>query len=85
MIDWKNEMDGNYVHILCFLTSQEFQWEFQSEKQMNCGIFFTKIVLTYFQKKNSTDREFAKFLKSLDQFLETECFFNLFLEISHVN
>ena len=65
--------------------------------------FVAKIILTYCKKNCSSDqkkllkfeaegREFAKFLRSLEhysnseraeQFLVTECFFNLFLEVSH--
>ena len=67
--------------------------------------FVTKIVLTYCEKKSSSDREkllkfeaegqeFAKILRSLKQFIQiserseqfvvTECFFNLFLEVSQI-
>ena len=67
--------------------------------------FVTKLVLTYWEKNCSSDwekhlkfepksREFAKFLKSLEQFIQTvkgqnnfsvtECFFNLFLEVSQI-
>ena len=53
-----------------------------------------KIVLV--TEKNFEIREFAKFLRSLEQFIQsngerseqflvTECFFNLLLEISHVS
>ena len=46
-------------------------------------------------KFEAEGREFAKFLRSLEQFIQTvkgqnnfwqvtECFFNLFLEVSHI-
>ena len=45
-------------------------------------------------KFETEGREFAKFLRSLEQFIQTgerseqflvtECFFNLFLEVSHI-
>ena len=55
--------------------------------------FVTKIVLTYCEKKFSSDqekllkfeaegREFAKFLRSLEQFIQTEKGQNL--EVSHI-
>ena len=68
-------------------------------KTQETWYFVTKIVLNYCEKKNcSSDqeqflkfedegREFAKILRSLErseQFLVTECFFNLFLEISYM-
>ena len=66
--------------------------------------FVAKIVLTYSEKKCSSDREkllkfeaerreFANILRSpeqlvqserSEQFLVTECFFNLFLEVSQI-
>ena len=58
--------------------------------------FVTKIVLTYCEKKSSSDREkpFCKIfeitrtiysnIKRSEQFLVMECFFNLFLEVSHI-
>ena len=75
-----------------------------SKKESNKKWYFvTKIVLTYFEKNCSSDREkllkfevegreFAKILRSLEQFnserseqfLVTECFFNLFLMVTHI-
>ena len=65
--------------------------------------FVTKIVLTYCEKKNSSDREKLSRLKAenfqkkfeitrtiysnsvkSEQILVTECFFNLFLEVSQI-
>ena len=37
-----------------------------------------------FLKFEAEGREFAKFLRSIEQFLVTECFFNLFLEVSQI-
>jgi hypothetical protein len=63
----------------------------------NCSdLLWEKIVLVV--KKNfwfkAEGREFAKVLRSLEQFIQTvkdpeqflatECFFNLFLEVSHI-
>jgi hypothetical protein len=58
-------------------------------------VFCTKIVLTYCDREKllkleAEGREFASFLRSLEQFIQTEqflvteCFFNLFLEVSHI-
>ena len=37
------------------------------------------------REKTFEGQEFAKFLRSLEQFLVTECFFNLLLEISQIS
>ena len=52
----------------------------------------TKIVLTYCEKKlfqwskiiSRSLEQFAQTVKKSEQFLVTECFFNLFLEVSHI-
>ena len=44
----------------------------------NCSSDQEKIL-----KFEAEGREFANFLRSLEQFLVTECIFNLFLEVSH--
>ena len=53
----------------------------------NCSSYREKLL-----KFEAEGREFAKILRSLEQciqtvseqFLVTECFFNLFLEVSHI-
>ena len=63
-------------------------WDIETYKNKLKMIFFSKIVLTYWEKSCSNDREkllkFAKFLRSLRQSIrtvnvknnfETECFF----------
>jgi hypothetical protein len=35
-------------------------------------------------KFEAEGREFANCLRSLEQFMVTKCFFNLFLEVSHI-
>ena len=72
---------------LSFLLSRKEKW-----------YFVTKIFLTYCEKKNvllkfeAEDREFAVLeitraiysnREKSEQFLITECFFNLFLDVSH--
>ena len=55
-------------------------------------VFCTKIVLTYCEKKLFSDREKLFEITSTinsnsersDNFLATECYFNLFLEVSHI-
>ena len=60
------------------------------------GILLPKLLSSTVRKKCSSDlenlwkfvaegQEFAKFLKRSEQFLITEQFFNLFLEVSHIH
>ena len=59
------------------------------------GILLSKLFLPNVRKNCSSDREkllkfeaegreFANFLRSLEQFLVTEYFFNLFLDVSQI-
>ena len=62
------------VMVFCYQNFSDILWEknvLETEKN--------------FLKFEAEGQEFANFLRSLEQFIQTvtECFFNLFLEVSH--
>ena len=85
----------SYNETSCFDSKQnKFCLGIQPQKARN-GILLPKLFWPTVRKKCSSDwekllkfeaegREFAKFLRSLEQFMVTECFFNLFLEVTHL-
>ena len=95
---WENSRFGIHVFSCYWLFSSETiklvkRFLKNSEFIVGSGeqdkwYFVIKIVLTYCEKKCSSDQ--AKLLNNLfrskrpEQFLVTECFFNLFLEVSHI-
>ena len=69
--------------------NEELDWNVRPTVRKNCSSYWEKLL-----KFEAEGGEFAKFLRLLEQFIQTsersehflvtECFFNLFLEDSHI-
>ena len=81
----------NIFSIRCYLLS--FVWQIKNPNCTKHGILFPKLFWPSVRNKNlkfeAEGREFAKFLRSIEQFIQAmkgqNNFFNLFLEVSHVS
>ena len=73
----KKREENKFSNFSCSFLNQKLFWPFTA--WINCSSDIKKIA-----NSRPSASNFKSFSQSLEQFLVTECFFNLFLEVSHI-